>query len=151
VQKWPEVIFTVLVIALFSMTVAGCAGKSSLSDLKAAEIDDGLRNGPVLVEFGAEWCGWCEKEKPVIENLLRDVKGVNFVSVDIDLNGTLADDYYVEGVPQLNLIVKKNLDGSYLYIDRYGNTTTDRFRSRMVGYMEYDELRPLVDAAVRAR
>jgi len=150
-QRRLLVLFAVLIIALFSAAMAGCADKNASGDAKADEIDDALRDGPVLIEFGAEWCGWCEKQKPVIEELSRDYKGVTFVSVDVDINSTLADDFYVQSVPQLDLIVKKNSDGSYLFIDRFGNTTTDRFRSRLVGFLEYDELRPLLEAALAAR
>lgn len=144
----------VLAIALLASALAGCLGNNDTAGTggaKADEIDRALHNGPVLVDFGAEWCGWCEVQAPVIESVLRDAKGVTLVSVDVDANSSLADEYYVQSVPQMNLIVKKNADGSYLYVDPQGNTTTDRFRSRIIGYREYDELRPLVDAALEAR
>jgi hypothetical protein len=71
--------------------------------------------------------------------------------MDVDLNATLADEFYVNGIPQMHIIVRKNPDGSYLYIDPWGNVTTDRFQSRIVGYRERDQLKPLLDAAVAAR
>ncbi|OPY27979.1 MAG: thioredoxin 2 [Methanocella sp. PtaU1.Bin125] len=150
-QRLLRALLVVLAIALSSSAGTGCTGIDTSGNSKADEIDYALRDGPVLVEFGAAWCGWCGEQQPVIESLSRNITGVTFISVDVDVNASLADEYYVEGVPQMNLIVKKNDDGSYVYVDRSGRSTTDRFRSRLVGFMEYDELKPLVEAALAVR
>lgn len=121
------------------------------ADAKMSEIDGALGRGPVFVEFGATWCHWCGLEQPVIDNLSANFSGVTFLDFDTDENAVLAEDFYVEGVPQMNIIVKKNGDGSYLYVDPLGKTTTDRYASRLRGYREYNELEPLLEAAVAAR
>jgi thiol-disulfide isomerase/thioredoxin len=142
----------ILALVAFTVMIAGCAGKSATpGDAKMAEIDTALRSGPVFAEFGATWCYWCDVEKPVIGNLSANYGRVTFVDVDADVNRTLADAFYVDGIPQMNIIVKKNSDGSYLYVDPLGNVTTDRIRSRIVGFHDYDELKPLMDAALAAR
>jgi thioredoxin 1 len=140
------------VLLVFAVTIAGCSGKSDKSwDAKMAEIDAALGSGPVFVEFGAEWCHWCDEEKPVVGDLSADYDTVTFVDVDTDVNRTLADSFYVDGIPQMNIIVRKNPDGSYLYVDPLGNVTADRVRSRIVGFHDYNQLKPLVDAALAAR
>jgi thiol-disulfide isomerase/thioredoxin len=116
-----------------------------------AKVDAALEKGPVLVEFGADWCGWCVKQKPIVENLSHEYAGMTFLQVDVDAEPGLADAFYVQGIPQLDIVVKKNADGTYLYVDDRGRTTTDRYRSRIVGFRERDQLRPLVDAAIAAR
>jgi thiol-disulfide isomerase/thioredoxin len=139
-------------LVAFAVMIAGCADKSDTpGDAKMAEIDAGLRSGPVFVEFGAEWCYWCGVEKPVVGKLSADYGTVTFVDIDTDVNRTLADAFYVDGIPQMNIIVRKNPDGSYLYVDPLGNVTADRFSSRIVGFRDYDQLKPLVDAALAAR
>jgi thioredoxin 1 len=141
-----------LALIAFAVMIAGCAGKSETpGDAKMAEIDAGLRSGPVFVEFGAEWCYWCGVERPVVGNLSADYGTVTFVDADTDANRTLAEAFYVDGIPQMNIIVRKNSDGGYLYVDPMGNVTADRFRSRIVGFRDYDELKPLLDAALAAR
>ena len=116
-----------------------------------AEIDAALAGGPVFVEFGAAWCEWCQKEKPVVEGLALNYSGITFVDVDTDVNGKLADSFYVSGIPQMAIVARKNPDGSYLYVDQDGLATTDRYGSRIVGYRESAELKPLLDAALAAR
>jgi thiol-disulfide isomerase/thioredoxin len=116
-----------------------------------AKVDAALEKGPVLVEFGADRCGWCVKQKPIVEDLSREYAGVTFLQVDVDAEPGLADSFYVQGIPQLDIVVKKHADGTYLYVDDRGGTTTDRYRSRIVGFRERDQLRPLIDAAIAAR
>ena len=62
---------------------------------------------PVLVAFGAKWCGPCRKLTPVldeIENTLAEK--VKVVKVDADENRELLKQYSVSGLP--SLLVFKN-------------------------------------------
>lgn len=115
------------------------------------EIDAALASGPAVVELGASWCDWCQKEKPVLRGLAGQYGNVAFLDVDVDHSGALKDAFYVSSVPQLEVIVKKNPDGSYLYISPDGSSTTDRYRSRIIGYQDAGQLTPLINAALAAR
>ena len=115
------------------------------------EIDSALSSGPVVLELGAAWCDWCQKEKPVLRGLAGQYGNVAFLYADVDRSGALKDAFYVTSVPQLAVIVKKNPDGSYLYVGPDGSTTSDRYRSRIVGYQDAGQLTPLINAALAAR
>jgi thioredoxin len=55
---------------------------------------------PVLVEFGAEWCGPCKMVAPELEALSRELNGqAKVVSVDIDRAPLLARELGVKSVP----------------------------------------------------
>ena len=57
---------------------------------------------PVLVDFGAKWCGPCRKLTPVldeIEEILSD--RAKIVKVDADENRDLLKQYSVSGLPSL--------------------------------------------------
>jgi thioredoxin len=55
---------------------------------------------PVLVEFGAKWCGPCRTVAPELEALARDLAGqAKIVSVDIDEAPLLARELGVQSVP----------------------------------------------------
>jgi thiol-disulfide isomerase/thioredoxin len=115
------------------------------------EVDAALASGPVMMGLGASWCDWCQKEKPVMRSLAGQYPGVAFLDVDIDQSKAMKDAFYVSSAPQLEVIVKKNADGSYLYIGPGGASTTDRYKSRIIGYQEEGQLKSLVNAAVAAR
>ena len=55
---------------------------------------------PVLVEFGAEWCGPCKVVAPELKALAQDLEGkVKVVTVDVDRSPTLARELGVQAVP----------------------------------------------------
>jgi thioredoxin 1/putative thioredoxin len=59
-----------------------------------------LSETPVLVEFGAEWCGPCKLVAPELEALSRELSGkAKIVTVDIDKSPLLARELGVQSVP----------------------------------------------------
>jgi len=57
-------------------------------------------NLPVLVEFGAEWCGPCKVVAPELKALAAELDGkVKVVTVDIDRSPVLARELGVQAVP----------------------------------------------------
>jgi thioredoxin 1 len=59
---------------------------------------------PVLVEFGAPWCGPCRLLEPVLEELAGDYQDqVDFYTVNVDQAAQLAMDMSVMGVPTVIL------------------------------------------------
>lgn len=62
---------------------------------------------PVLVEFGATWCGPCKRQLPILEELAKSLVGVAKVGkVDIDDSAAIASRYQIMSVPTL-LVVKE--------------------------------------------
>lgn len=61
---------------------------------------------PVLVEFGAEWCGPCRIMEPVLEQIAQEWGGkVQLAKIDVDQNVEITLQYQVKSVPTLILFV----------------------------------------------
>jgi thioredoxin 1 len=59
---------------------------------------------PVMVDFGAEWCGPCKRLDPILEKLNQEWDGkVRMVRVDVDMNAGVVAQYQVMSLPTLIL------------------------------------------------
>ena len=56
---------------------------------------------PVLADFNAGWCGPCRAMKPMLDELAEANPGYKIVSIDIDAEDELADEYDVTSIPCL--------------------------------------------------
>ena len=63
---------------------------------KSEVIDSGKK---VLVDFSAEWCGPCRMVEPILEEMSKSYKDVEFKRVNVDDNEDLAQQYGVMSIP----------------------------------------------------
>jgi thioredoxin 1 len=75
----------------------------SLSDEKF-EADVINANGPVLVDFWAEWCGPCKMIAPILIEIADEFEGkVTVGKLNVDENNETPPKYGIRGIPTLLL------------------------------------------------
>ena len=96
----------------------------AIIDVNENNFKDEVLNSkqPVLVDFNANWCGPCQMLKPIVDEISEEKKDYKFVSINIDDNYELAEQYGILSIPCL--VIMKD-----------GKET-----NRSIGFISKDEL-----------
>ncbi len=71
--------------------------------LKDEDFNDLIKEGVVLVDFFATWCGPCQMLSPILEEIQEERSNIKIVKVDIDEHEDLAQSFGIMSVPTLRL------------------------------------------------
>jgi thioredoxin 1 len=71
-----------------------------------ATFADDIKEGTVLVDFYADWCGPCKMIAPVLEQIASETDAFKIVKLNVDENMAVAQKYGVRAIP--TLFVMKN-------------------------------------------
>ncbi len=65
------------------------------------QFQNEIKEGKVLVDFFAVWCGPCQMLSPIIEDIAENNPDIKVLKVDTDQVGKAAADYQVYSIPTL--------------------------------------------------
>lgn len=69
-------------------------------------FDETIKNGVVLVDFWATWCGPCKMLAPNVEEIAKEYEGRAVLGkVDVDENPDLAERFGIMSIPALFVFV----------------------------------------------
>ena len=68
-----------------------------------AEFEEEIKNGTVLVDFFATWCGPCKMLSPVLEEVAKENADLKVLKIDVDEVGPLAARFGIQAIPTLIL------------------------------------------------
>jgi len=78
----------------------------SLIHFENQSFDELKKNGVVLVDFYAEWCGPCKMISPILDEIAEERNEFKIIKVNVDNANDLAIKYGVMSIP--TMIVFKN-------------------------------------------
>lgn len=65
------------------------------------EFDEAIKEGKVLVDFYAVWCGPCKMLAPIVEKVIEENPSYTLLRVDVDKCEDLARRYGIVSIPTL--------------------------------------------------
>lgn len=72
-----------------------------LKYLEQESLEDLTRNGIVIVDFYANWCGPCKMLGPVLEDIASSRAEISVIKVDVDKHDTLAREFGIMSIPTI--------------------------------------------------
>jgi thioredoxin 1 len=83
-------------------------GQNTKTVTDATFTDEVLQaDGPVLVDFWAEWCGPCKMVSPVLDEIAGEYPDkITVAKVNIDENPSIARDYQIMSIPTMSVFEK---------------------------------------------
>jgi thioredoxin 1 len=83
-------------------------GQNTKTVTDATFADEVLQaDGPVLVDFWAEWCGPCKMVSPVLDEIAGEYPDkITVAKVNIDENPSIARDYQIMSIPTMSVFEK---------------------------------------------
>lgn len=74
----------------------------NMQQLTKSNYFDSIKNGAVVVEFKAPWCGDCRRIEPIMQKAQNDFKDkIVFFSVDFGNEPDLKDSLQIRRIPTL--------------------------------------------------
>lgn len=75
----------------------------AVTNVNKQEFETLTKEGVVLVDFYADWCGPCKMLAPMLDTLSSQREDVKVLKVNVDTEGELAQSFGIMSVPTLLL------------------------------------------------
>jgi thioredoxin 1 len=72
-----------------------------IKEITSKEFKEVIKDGKVVIDFFATWCGPCKMLSPVMDEISSELKDVNFYKIDVDKNEDVAMEYGIMSIPTI--------------------------------------------------
>ena len=98
-----------------------------VNELNEKEFANVIKDGKVLVDCYATWCGPCRMLSPIIEDLAKEINDYKFYKLDVDNASEIPAKFGIMSIPTLLLFENGEL------------------KEKLVGFMTKEELKSILN------
>lgn len=81
-----------------------------VKEIKEKDFENVIKEGKVLVDCYANWCGPCKMLSPIVDEISEEVTDYNFYKLDVDDASVIAEKYNIMSIPTLLIFKDGNLE-----------------------------------------
>ena len=70
-------------------------------EIKEEDFKEKIKEGKVVVDCFATWCGPCKMLSPILDQVARESEGISFYKIDIDEAESVAEEYEISSIPTI--------------------------------------------------
>lgn len=75
----------------------------SVTKVNKDEFEQTIKEGTIIVDFYADWCGPCKMMGRVIDDLSNELEDVKFIKLNVDEESSIAAKYSIMSIPTIIL------------------------------------------------
>ena len=80
-----------------------------VKQINSDEFKEVIKEGKVVVDLFATWCGPCKMLSPVLDEISEEITTTKFFKIDVDDNEDVAREYNVMSIPTVLVFENSNL------------------------------------------
>ena len=80
-----------------------------VKQIDSKEFKEVIKEGKVVVDLFATWCGPCKMLAPVLDEISEEITTTKFFKIDVDDNEDVAREYKVMSIPTVLVFENGNL------------------------------------------
>lgn len=81
----------------------------SVIEIKEKEFKDKIKGKKVLIDCYASWCGPCRMLSPIIDEVAKSTKEIEFFKLDVDDAEDVSSEYGIMSIPTILLFEEGKL------------------------------------------
>ena len=72
-----------------------------MEEINELEFNEKIKEGKVIIDCFANWCGPCRMLSPILEELSSEIENYKFYKLDVDNNEDIARNFGIMSIPTL--------------------------------------------------
>ncbi len=81
-----------------------------VKELTEKEFNEVIKEGNVLIDCYADWCGPCRMLSPIIDEVSNEIDNYSFYKLNIDNAENIAREYQIFSIPTLLIFKESKLE-----------------------------------------